>query len=529
MRQLSSTFNAQTYFNPADNYTKSLEVKYGSAISLKEFEISTEYFRYVGTIAGALAVAGLLAVGGLVLGICCRYCFPCCECRPRPMKYDRASHRMISLDREEGSLLADDSDYDEDNEEDEYHYNHLRNYDLYQTYPWNRKRMINVFFLCLFLAASICFDQFFLVGRTNTSRGVDTIHLNFNSFNGIVHHVQNDSDLLVDYGTDLNDEYSKARISCPFVNDPRIASYINDYNSNVQSLQEYVSPLSKNVNDIDEYFNYYAQGSFLFIFWGIFLFIFFLIALFVLFEKRLALQVMTGIGVTVEILFILLGVIFISFVMIFGDLCEKPTYNVLNSLPNSNDIQNIANYYATCQGNTTIQVDLQSAHSYINQMYSALDTFRTLPLCQNDINLIHMQGTVVQINTTLNDLSDVTTCPPIQRIWFDLVNTGVCTEFYSGIFYVWGAQILTSLFFFFTLLVVSINYQFYPKHPYVKERLFQNQNPNHRFFGFRSRMRSSSSESYFNVELPGRGRDSANDVARRNDGSDDDEEGGRRL
>ena len=189
-----------------------------------------------------------------------------------------------------------------------------------------------------------------------------------------------------------------------------------------------------------------------------------------------------------------------SFVKVIGDLCTKPTYHILDSLSNTDNIQSIANYYATCQGNTTIQTDLDQAYEYIDELYDALQALSD-SVCMNNTEIQQMESTVIQVNNTVNHLSDTSDCPNIQTIWFSLVNDGLCSELYVGIFNVWGAQILTCLFFFVTLIIVSIYYQYFPKHPWVKDRLYQN---NMDSFPVRNvRSGSDSSDSYYHVEVRG--------------------------
>jgi hypothetical protein len=462
-RRLSSNFDPDNYYNPADTYSESKEVRFGSSISSQEFALTNEYFFSVGYIAGALAITGIVAMLGLGLGLCCRYFFTCCECRPQPLHADGT---LIDMDDE------DEDNYEEDNPDDKYHFNHVRNYDLYRTYPWNSYRICNFGFLLFFLAAAVTFDQFFLVARTNSLEGVQIIKEDINRFSSLVSIVKNDSSNLVDYGEVIEIQYNKSKAFnspiCIPLQSSEFQSYIHDYQSNVEQLNTFVAPLSGNINSVNDYFDYYAEGSFLFIFWGIPLLIFALILLFVLAEKRYALQLMVGIGSFFEIILILLGVIFICFVMIFGDFCTDPTYNLLNSISGMGDIQSIANYYATCQGNTTIQVDLHSASSMVDQFYSALVLVKTA--CPTDVYIDQMIGTLTVINSTVNDIVLHTNCGAIQPIWFDFVNNGICTKFYNGVFYIWSSQILTCLCFFVTLVILTITYQFYPKFPLRKDR-----------------------------------------------------------
>jgi hypothetical protein len=341
----------------------------------------------------------------------------------------------------------------------------------------------------VFLAGAVCFDQFFLVARTHTTNGVDLIKSSFQGFINIVNVAKNDSSFLIDYGSELQTEYNDVKMVCPIGN--QLQSDIDQYNQNVQSLQDYISPLSGNIKDVNSYFDYYADGSFLFIFWGIPLLIFGLIFIFVLFEKRSALQVMVGIGSFFQVLLILLGIIFICFTMIFGDFCTDPTFNLLNSLSNVNDVQNIAYYYATCQGNTTIQVELHESSYYINKTLTALNLVE--PYCTNTVAINQMENTVLAINQTLADLTKLTECQSIQAIWFNLVNKAICTEFYQGIFYIWSAQILTCFCLFFTLMIVTITYQFYPKYPLVGKKYYELQQHHEEI---------DDQDTYFNIDVP---------------------------
>jgi hypothetical protein len=247
-------------------------------------------------------------------------------------------------------------------------------------------------------------------------------------------------------------------------------------------------------------------GSYLFIFWGLLLIEFICLLLFVLLEKRYGLQILTGIGLGLEVIFTLLGFIFIIFVIIFGDFCTKPTYNVLNSMSGMGDIVSIANYYATCQGNTSVQGDIHTAYGYIDDLQKQLNTIASTPYCHNDTNLAAMNQTVLYVNSTLNHVEYITSCHSIQPIWFTLFNDGICTQFYSGIFYTWGAQILTCATFFIALVIVSINYQFYPKIPipHIKKH---HRGSSGGFMMHLLNRRDSSNDSLLNVDIDHGGED----------------------
>jgi hypothetical protein len=172
------------------------------------------------------------------------------------------------------------------------------------------------------------------------------------------------------------------------------------------------------------------------------------------------------------IVYILIGFVLISLVMTLGDLCHgDPTYNLLNLLPSSSgssstDIQDIARYYSTCQGNATLQSDVLSGQKYLKDMQKALDLLQSAPGCTADPNLISMENTVQAINGTLISLYDEISCQSIQPFWTMMLEDGLCTNLYAGIFQAWGAQILGCLCCFMMLMICSITYQYYPIYPH---------------------------------------------------------------
>lgn len=72
-----------------------------------------------------------------------------------------------------------------------------------------------------------------------------------------------------------------------------------------------------------------------------------------------------------------------------------------------------------------------------------------------------LQGTLTGVVTTIQDVEDLTGCESIQPLFFDLINKGWCTEWYTGIFYIWGSMLWTNFFLFLSVLVASYVWQYY--------------------------------------------------------------------
>ena len=50
---------------------------------------------------------------------------------------------------------------------------------------------------------------------------------------------------------------------------------------------------------------------------------------------------------------------------------------------------------------------------------------------------------------------------PLQTLWFQLVNTSLCTNMFNGFYTLWLAQLVASFFLFFAMLMASVHWQYF--------------------------------------------------------------------
>jgi hypothetical protein len=69
------------------------------------------------------------------------------------------------------------------------------------------------------------------------------------------------------------------------------------------------------------------------------------------------------------------------------------------------------------------------------------------------------------INVGFSEVNNNLACVPIQNLWFKFVNTGLCTELFTGFYSVWISQLVASFFLLFMIFMATFVYQYFPKGP----------------------------------------------------------------
>ena len=160
-----------------------------------------------------------------------------------------------------------------------------------------------------------------------------------------------------------------------------------------------------------------------------------------------------------------------------GDVCTKPTWNIITSVP-TGSLQNMAAYYSSCRGVNTVGVSVRSAMASAISLGAGIQvlvanassassssvTNRTAAvagICFNDPNLLNMQSELKGILGLISSANENMLCPPLQRLWFSIVNTAICTDLFTGFYSLWVSQLITSLFLFLAVMLASISWQYY--------------------------------------------------------------------
>jgi hypothetical protein len=238
------------------------------------------------------------------------------------------------------------------------------------------------------------------------------------------------------------------------------------YRTTSLELANNISPLVSDIDTVESYQKYFASGAPLYILWILGMIVIFLIIYFSYRESRISLKATLAFSCSIFIVFIFSGTILMSLTMFFGDLCSDPSYNTVMNLPSTHNIQNLGAYYSTCDEalySTFLITESKSIQNQINFMYNrTLFAISNSNVCPNDPNLQTMNTILINANNTMSLFDHSAKCEPIQSMWYDMMNNGVCEEFYIGVVYAWGGQLLTSFFLFFLLITTSFTYQFYP-------------------------------------------------------------------
>lgn len=404
------------YYNPNGTYSPSIFVKYGHSLTGETFEADTAYITRALYTPIVIFGLGLLAIVGLYLGMISRCCSESCKCLPDPLsqKYDR-------------------------------------------------NKTVNTVFFYLFSLLVLIFDQLVFIGNDSISSGTDSFQSALTSAKGIVNNLDEYSGDLVTEGDSLESEYTALQSSCVFASaaDDDVSSYIDSFQSAASSLNSAISPIPAQLTDVDDYLEEYAvyyRNIALYVIWGLAIFISLLFIATRLCHSETGIKTSIAFGTIVYLLYLVLGIPWVLLTSIFGDLCMDPNFNIIKSLPASEDLRSIAVYYTTCVGNNTLQVYLDESVSGLTSLNDSIQALKTY--CPNDANLVALQGTINEVGVTVDDISAQIACAPLQSIWNTVVLDSLCGDLYTGIFYIWGSQLVTSFCLFVLIWIAVFTYNY---------------------------------------------------------------------
>jgi hypothetical protein len=336
-------------------------------------------------------------------------------------------------------------------------------------YPWNWKRKANAVILYLLCFITLIFNQFFAISVSYASKGIDTAIKDLVSMKSSINAMFAYSDQFVSDGVSLQAAIQDAELTCTYHGHGYFTALersLASYRVTSLDLANNISPLVSDIDTVESYQKYFASGAPLYILWILGMIVIGLIVYFSYRESRISLKATLAFSCSIFIVFIFSGTILMSLTMFFGDFCTNPSYNAVMNLPSTHNIQDLGAYYSTCNDalySTFILQQPRSIKKEINFMYNrTLFAISNPDVCPNDPNLQTMNTVLMNANNTMSLFDHSAKCEPIQSMWYDMVNNGVCDEFYHGVFYAWGGQVLTSFFLFFLLITTSFTYQFYP-------------------------------------------------------------------
>jgi hypothetical protein len=347
--------------------------------------------------------------------------------------------------------------------------------------------------LLCFLA--LLFDQLVFIGNINVTKGVQTVQSSIDGLLSIVHKILLESESLYSDGTDLRTSYKTLETTCTIFNASTLYlnTYINKYQTEIISLEKTLKSVSNLLETAEtDYLEKYAMNYrtiAIYIIWGlgIFSIFFFLWAKWKSSMKIMKLAI--GVSCFVYLLFLLLGIPWVIATSVGGDFCMDPVTNVLNeilpssssSTNNNNDdnysgnalnLHDLVFYYSKCEGNSSLSNLITSSYSQITTLNTSLAEI-TYETCTGSNSTEYNQLLVAEIKANftasilkitistdkIND--DYLACEPLQYILLQFLQTGVCSELYSGFFFIWFSQCITSFWIFSLMLTSAFTYQFY--------------------------------------------------------------------
>lgn len=416
-RSLVSNDDLSNYENGNDTYSPTVMVKYGHMLTNKEFEANRAYVERVLYTPVAIFALGALAIFFYLCGLLWRCCCECCRCIPD----------------------GDDAQYD-------------------------YKRTTNTVLFYIFVAFVLIFDQLVFIGNTEIDSGTSTLDSALSRSKTIGLSLESDTEDLIDLGSTLQTNLNSLALACP-----AYAAQINSASDDVEEFQDTADLMKSAVKflphaidvaqkGLKKYGIFYRQIA-LYVIWGLAIVCGLMFFLAKIMENMTFMKVTMSISVLTYILYIILGIPWVLITSIGGDFCMDPTYNLVKSVPKGTT-RNIMRYYSSCVGNSTLNEYITTGYSELTTLNSTLQSIKQSS-CGSAPEVGDIQTALNSAGITIMDMESTLNCPALRSIYFDVVNTGFCEEFYTGIFYIWGSQLVTSFCLFVLLLIASFTYQFY--------------------------------------------------------------------
>ena len=415
------------YYSPADTYTASQMVNYGHYLSNTEFCRSDEYYDKVlvtPIVLCSLLTFMLLCFFGGMFGRMFHDIFKC-----RPPREDK----------------------------DEFH----------------KQKTLNstLFYIACFLV--LILDQLVFIGNHQVDVAVRTLDGSSGSMTDITQEMQSGGEDLVDLVSPITAQQEAAAASCATNNSQLLAyldgnvtqytTYSNEYTDAIDPVQAFLSDVE---GSIEKYGVLYRQSALYFI-WALAVLVCFVLLAYKHYRFRYGMKQGMWFGVCTYMLYVALCLPWTLATSAMADFCQEPSYNAVKSMPTADSLQSIGAYFSTCTGNCTLTLSLQEVRAAVVNLNESVAILLRED-CSGNADLLQLQSTLTTAAYSVDSVAATMACAPIQSIWFQFWNEGVCDELYEGAFFIWGSQILTSLFLFVLIVCVSITYQFYgqPTAPY---------------------------------------------------------------
>ncbi|RYH05046.1 hypothetical protein EON65_45815 [archaeon] len=416
-RSLAADDDEFVYDNPYDTYSPNQWVKYGHMITGEDFVANQDYVKKAFFSPIITIGLGILSFVGLFFGLCSRCCCACAKCQPESSdpKYEQGKFRMTII-----------------------------------------------FYVLVLLV--LVFDQLVFIGNTNLDKGLSTIVDAVAGFNDILTNLYDSSVVLLGYGSDLDGYYDTAQQTCVAAASTDVSDQIDTFNDAIKAFKDILKPAITGLDNVQEHAqkegtNYRNAGLYSVWSFGIASGLFFLLSQCI--QSVCMAQFSIIFGVVTYLLFLLLGFLWMLMTSMFGDLCMKPTENIIMALPGKNDLKDLVFFYVSCIGDNVLQENIDDGQQEIVAMNDTINILLDPSNCPNNAALQNFQATLGQMSLEIDHAQEGMACPPMRDLWFQFINQGLCDETYTGLFYIWGSQLLTSFFLFLLCVTGSMIYQYY--------------------------------------------------------------------
>eukprot|EP01031_Cornospumella_fuschlensis_P032212 gene32212-38960_t len=432
-------------------YTANYATEHTALLTPQDFELNFDYVVELITVDAAILAAGLAALFLFWFAMLFRCCIPCCRCAPKE-KLDDDS------DEEEGTTTL--------------------------FHPWSdyRAGLEISFYTCFLLLLG--FDIYLLIGNSYLSDGIADIRRAFQAFDHLtVGALDDQAELLQDYGDDLAVQLDQAKTTCAYLStqSASLESSLQTYQDTVDTFLDATSALHDMNRNVLQVLQYYADGAIFYCIFGIIVLFPFLQVMSHALMRQRATQTALWWNNGVYLIVILVNVIWCLFTLLTGDFCTEPSYNLavmLGGKPDNNDTYvsdralNITLHYATCYGTSYVDEQLNEAYSTLRTFQEDVNAASSLPGCSNNPSFASMQATLLDIDTSLGQVSWLVECSDadqsIHHTYDRIVYSGICDNGIKGLFSIWGSHIFCAIFLLGMIIIGSL---LYPHYPPVKDTL----------------------------------------------------------
>jgi hypothetical protein len=167
----------------------------------------------------------------------------------------------------------------------------------------------------------------------------------------------------------------------------------------------------------------------------------------------------------------------------------SPNDNIINMFP-SGFLNDLLSYYLNCNGNDLIGTDVNLATTLTSTINVSIITLRNVvnPAPSGACNsaLLSVSAEVNNLTPYLTDLQTYLSCPSVNKIWYEIINVGLCGDSFSGFFEIWLVIISTNTLLFVSMCIASVMFvQFDIKFedPDVSEAEFVDESVNIEYVG----------------------------------------------